>query len=78
MKITKPASFPEIWEQLDEVERKQIICAVIGTGATIHQLTVKNWAMGKTKPPMPLMRTAIAEAVSKVLGIEISSIVLFG
>lgn len=77
MKITEAAPFPEIWEKLDKYERKEIISAIQGTGATINPLTVKNWATGKHKPPMPLVREAIAAVVSNVLGIEISSKILF-
>lgn len=77
MKIIEAAPFPEIWEKLDKYERKEIISAIQGTGATTVSQTVKNWATGKNKPTMPLVREAIAAAVSKVLGIEISSRVLF-
>lgn len=77
MKITEAAPFPEIWEKLDKFERKELISAIQGTGATTNPQTVKNWATGKCKPPMPLVRTAIASVVSKVLGVEISSKILF-
>lgn len=77
MKITEAAPFPEIWAKLDKYERKEIISAIQGTGATINPQTVKNWATGKNKPPMPLVRDTIATVVSRVLGIEISSKTLF-
>jgi hypothetical protein len=77
MKITEPASFPEIWEKLDSYQRREIICAVIGTGATANPQTVKNWAMGKNRPPVLLVREAVAATVSNVLGVNIPSKILF-
>jgi hypothetical protein len=77
MKLSKPASFPAIWEALDRYEHTELVRQLFIDGHTSSYTTVRNWARNKSIPNAPSLREGIAKTVSKFLGVEVSSETLF-
>ncbi len=74
--IIDARAFPQVWESLSDTERNDLALEIYKRKCCTTRQTIHNWATGSITP-MPIVRDAVAEAVTKVTGRKVVAKFLF-
>ena len=74
---TNTKSFPEIWVTLSETEKDDLCIKLYQKKCCRSRQAIRYWASGSRKPSSPLVRSAIADVVSKQVGARCLAETLF-
>ena len=75
--LTNTKSFPEIWQTLSSDEKDNLCILIFQRKCCKSRQAIRQWGAGNRTPRNPIVRDAIAIAVSKAIGQKCYSHTLF-
>lgn len=74
--IVSTSQFSDLWTKCSKVQRSDLMSEIVAK-TRVTSATVYNWAKGTYIPTSYPVKLAVANCVSKVLGVKTSADILF-